>query len=111
MFESIIYFGMMWDIVLLIFGRSELCLEFDYFVVYSFEWEDLGNLNFFVYFIFKVVGGVGIMSFELVSVLYVYVVVEMIFVFNCEVVEVCKIFENIYCSVNIVMVNEMKILF
>lgn len=80
-------------------------------MVYSPECEDFGNLDYFVSGIFKVVGGIDEISCELVMVLYVHVIVKMVLVANCEIVEVCKILENIYCLVNIVMVNELKVLF
>ena len=38
-------------------------------------------------------------------------VVQTVPVPSCEVAEACKILENTYRSVNIAMVNEMKVLF
>jgi len=38
-------------------------------------------------------------------------VVRIVPVANCEVAEACKILENTYRSVNIAMVNELKVLF
>ena len=37
--------------------------------------------------------------------------VQVVPVSNCEVAEACKILENTYRSVNIAMVNELKVLF
>ena len=43
--------------------------------------------------------------------LYGQAVVRVVPVSNCEVAEACKILENTYRSVNIAMVNELKMLF
>ena len=43
--------------------------------------------------------------------LYSKAVVNIVPVANCEVAEACKILENTYRSVNIAMVNELKMLF
>jgi UDP-N-acetyl-D-glucosamine dehydrogenase len=43
--------------------------------------------------------------------LYSQAVVRVVPVSNCEVAEACKILENTYRSVNIAMVNELKMLF
>ncbi|MEO8497534.1 MAG: nucleotide sugar dehydrogenase, partial [Planctomycetota bacterium] len=42
---------------------------------------------------------------------YDHAVVETVPVSSCEVAEACKILENTYRSVNIAMVNELKVLF
>ena len=43
--------------------------------------------------------------------LYAQAVVRVVPVSSCEVAEACKILENTYRSVNIAMVNELKMLF
>jgi UDP-N-acetyl-D-glucosamine dehydrogenase len=43
--------------------------------------------------------------------LYSHAVVNVVPVSNCEVAEACKILENTYRSVNIALVNELKMLF
>jgi UDP-N-acetyl-D-glucosamine dehydrogenase len=50
-------------------------------------------------------------SLELAQALYSHAVVRVIPVSSCEVAEACKILENTYRSVNIAMVNELKVLF
>ena len=50
-------------------------------------------------------------SLELAVALYQQAVVQTVPVSSCEVAEACKILENTYRSVNIAMVNELKLLF
>ena len=50
-------------------------------------------------------------AIELAELLYGQAVVRVVPVSNCEVAEACKILENTYRSVNIAMVNELKMLF
>ncbi len=59
----------------------------------------------------KVVGGLDPRSLELARALYSQAVVRVVPVSSCEVAEACKILENTYRSVNIAMVNELKMLF
>ena len=56
-------------------------------------------------------GGIESGSAELAQALYSQAVVKIVPVSNCEVAEACKILENTYRSVNIAMVNELKVLF
>jgi UDP-N-acetyl-D-glucosamine dehydrogenase len=57
------------------------------------------------------VGGIDAFSSRLAGLFYQTAVVEVITVSSCEVAEACKILENTYRSVNIAMVNELKMLF
>jgi len=59
----------------------------------------------------KVVGGAEPASARLAEALYSKAVVNIVPVSSCEVAEACKILENTYRSVNIAMVNELKMLF
>ena len=83
----------------------------DFFLAYSPEREDPGNPKFSAAGIPKVVGGIEAGSAELAEALYSQAVVKVVPVSNCEVAEACKILENTYRSVNIAMVNELKVLF
>ena len=80
-------------------------------MAYSPEREDPGNPNFSAAGIPKVVGGIEASSAELAHALYSQAVVKVVPVSSCEVAEACKILENTYRSVNIAMVNELKMLF
>jgi UDP-N-acetyl-D-glucosamine dehydrogenase len=97
--------------VLPILAAKGLKLGTDYFVAYSPEREDPGNPNYTASGIPKVVGGVEPTSARLAEALYSKAVVNIVPVSSCEVAEACKILENTYRSVNIAMVNELKMLF
>ncbi len=109
--ESTTYPGTTRDVVLPILQRSGLDVGSDFFLAYSPEREDPGNPDFSASRIPKVVGGMDERSLELAVALYGQAVVETVPVANCEVAEACKILENTYRSVNIAMVNELKMLF
>jgi UDP-N-acetyl-D-glucosamine dehydrogenase len=91
--------------------RSGLTLGQDYFLAYSPEREDPGNRDFGTKNIPKVVGGMNQESTRLATELYRSSVDSIVAVENCEIAEACKILENTYRSVNIAMVNELKLLF
>lgn len=109
--ESTTYPGTTRDVILPILEKSGLNVEEDFFVAYSPEREDPGNVDFAARNIPKVVGGFGPNSLELATKLYKHAVSEVVPVKSCEVAEACKILENTYRSVNIAMVNELKVLF
>lgn len=109
--ESTTYPGTTRDVVLPILAPKGLQVGQDYFLAFSPEREDPGNPNFTAHTIPKVVGGIDPTSGRLAQLLYSQAVVRVIPVSNCEVAEACKILENTYRSVNIAMVNELKMLF
>ena len=83
----------------------------DYFLAYSPEREDPGNLTFSNTNIPKVVGGTDALSQELAVRLYAQVMARVVPVSSAEVAKACKILENTYRAVNIALVNELKVLF
>lgn len=109
--ESTTYPGTTRDVVRPILDHAGLTLGTDYFLAYSPEREDPGNPQFTASRIPKVIGGMDEASRDLAVSLYAAAVVQVVPVSNCEVAEACKILENTYRSVNIAMVNELKILF
>ena len=109
--ESTTYPGTTRDVVLPILAGSGLKLGEDFFLAYSPEREDPGNPDYSASSIPKVVGGLDPDSLHLAESLYRHAVVDTVPVSSCEVAEACKILENTYRSVNIAMVNELKILF
>ncbi len=109
--ESTTYPGTTRDVVLPILAAGGLKVGEDFFLAYSPEREDPGNPNYTASGIPKVVGGIEPRSAELAEALYGQAVVQIVPVANCEVAEACKILENTYRSVNIAMVNELKMLF
>jgi UDP-N-acetyl-D-glucosamine dehydrogenase len=109
--ESTTYPGTTRDVMLPILLGSGLAAGRDFFLAYSPEREDPGNPIYSAEKIPKVVGGIDAESGRLAAALYGHAVVEVIEVPNCETAEACKIIENTYRSVNIAMVNELKMLF
>jgi UDP-N-acetyl-D-glucosamine dehydrogenase len=109
--ESTTYPGTTRDVVLPILNQSGLVVGQDYFLAYSPEREDPGNPDHSAQRIPKVVGGIDEPSLQLALALYSHAVVATVPVSSCEVAEACKILENTYRSVNIAMVNELKVLF
>lgn len=83
----------------------------DFYVAYSPEREDPGRKDFSTRTIPKVVGGLDAASLEVAVACYSEVIDHVVPVSSCEVAEACKITENVYRSVNIALVNELKLLY
>jgi len=109
--ESTTYPGTTRDVMLPILEAKGLRVGEDFFLAYSPEREDPGNPVFSAEKIPKVVGGVEPHSTELATAFYRQAVVNVVPVSVAEVAEAAKILENTYRSVNIAMVNELKMLF
>lgn len=87
---------------------SKLIAGTDFHVVFSPEREDPGNVKFTVKSIPKVVGGFNDGSKELGILLYSQIIDTVVPVSSTETAEITKLFENIYRTVNIALVNELK---
>jgi UDP-N-acetyl-D-glucosamine dehydrogenase len=109
--ESTTYPGTTRDVVLPILSAGGLKAGKDFFLAFSPEREDPGNPKYTAESIPKVVGGIDAQSGRLAALLYEQAVVRVVQVSNCEIAEAAKIVENTYRSVNIAMVNELKVLF
>jgi UDP-N-acetyl-D-glucosamine dehydrogenase len=83
----------------------------DFFVAYSPEREDPNNRDFGTSTIPKVVGGLDADSLEVACRLYDCVICRTVPVSSCRTAEATKLMENIFRSVNIALVNELKIVF
>jgi UDP-N-acetyl-D-glucosamine dehydrogenase len=83
----------------------------DFFVSFSPEREDPNNKNFSTATIPKVVGGIDDSSRKVASALYSSVVTRTVEVSDCRTAESAKLMENIFRSVNIALVNELKVVF
>ena len=79
-------------------------------MVYSPEREDPGNPRYSTQTIPKVVGGITQSCLESGIALYESIIDKVIPVSTTRAAEMTKLLENIYRSVNIAMVNELKIL-
>jgi UDP-N-acetyl-D-glucosamine dehydrogenase len=97
------------DVMLPRLQARGLTLGQDFFLAYSPEREDPGRKDHNTQTIPKLVGGVDPVSGELAVALYRKAIKEVIPVSTAEVAEAAKLLENIYRSVNIALVNEMKI--
>jgi len=80
------------------------------FVIYSPEREDPGNASFTTNNIPKVVGGHTPACLEVGKALYGQAIDRIVPVTSTKAAEMTKLLENIHRSVNIGLVNEMKIL-
>jgi UDP-N-acetyl-D-glucosamine dehydrogenase len=83
----------------------------DVFLAFSPEREDPSNPRYTTRSIPKLVGGVTPACTRLASALYGAVIEQPVVVRSARVAEAAKILENTYRSVNIALVNELKMLF
>ncbi|MBY0471668.1 nucleotide sugar dehydrogenase [bacterium] len=88
--------------------RSKLKVGQDAFVVFSPEREDPGNQKFETQTIPKVVGGTTKACLDVGVALYSQVIGKVVPVTSTQTAEMAKLLENIYRSVNIGLVNELK---
>ena len=94
-----------------ILEKSGLRAGKDFNLAFSPEREDPNNGHFNVRNIPKVVGGYTPKCLEAATALYGCIVEKTVPVSSPRVAEAAKLLENIYRSVNIALVNELKILF
>jgi UDP-N-acetyl-D-glucosamine dehydrogenase len=109
--ESTTYPGTTRDVLRPILEKSGLSSGTDFFIAYSPEREDPGNIEFSTTTIPKVVGGDGPDALNLANALYGAFVPQTVLVSSPEIAEAVKLTENIFRSVNIALVNELKILY
>ncbi|MCB1744369.1 MAG: nucleotide sugar dehydrogenase, partial [Gammaproteobacteria bacterium] len=109
--ESTTYPGTTRDIVAPILKKAGFKPGTNVFLAYSPEREDPNNATFSTASIPKVVGGTDATSGKLAAVLYEQIISKVVPVTSAEVAEAAKLLENIFRSVNIAMVNELKIVF
>lgn len=82
-----------------------------FFLAYSPEREDPGNKDFSTKTISKVVGGNGELASDLAISVYGLFIDKVVKVNSTKIAECVKLTENIFRSVNIALVNELKIIF
>ena len=83
----------------------------DFHLAYSPEREDPGRRDASVQTIPKVVGGLTTECAELAEALYSQAIDKIHKVSSCRVAEATKLLENIFRSVNIALVNELKVVY
>ena len=109
--ESTTWPGTTLEIVAPILDGTGLRRGVDFFLAYSPEREDPGNREFRTAAIPKVVGGDGAAAAALAEVLYRALVVDVVPVSSTTTAEAVKLTENIFRSVNIALVNELKLIY
>src|SRR5579883_1086972 len=109
--ESTTYPGTTRDVVKPILEAGGLSSGRDFWLAYSPEREDPGNVDFTTSRIPKVVGGDGQEATLLAEALYAQFVEHTVRVRSAETAEAVKLTENIFRAVNIALVNELKLVF
>ncbi len=109
--ESTSYPGTTDEVLRPILAASGLVLGEELFLAYSPEREDPGNDKFSTDRIPKVLGADDPASRILVEALYGRVISRTVAVSSSRTAEAVKITENVFRSVNIALVNELKVIF
>ncbi len=108
--ESSTYPGTTEEVVKPILEESGLKADVDFWVAFSPEREDPNNPNYSTKTIPKVVGANTEYARKLVKAIYEKVIVKTVAVSSSQAAEATKLLENIFRSVNIALVNEMKMI-
>jgi UDP-N-acetyl-D-glucosamine dehydrogenase len=115
--ESTTYPGTTEEILLPLFERAESAgkngfkVGKDFYLAFSPEREDPNNSKYSTSTIPKVVGGVTPKCLKVAKAIYDHVIVETVPVSSPRAAEATKLLENIYRSINIALVNELKMVF
>lgn len=108
--ESTTYPGTTVEVLQPILEKNGLKAGVDFALAFSPEREDPGNPNFGTADIPKVVGGIDAHSSQIAASLYGVALKEVVPVSSTQAAELTKLLENIFRSVNIALVNELKVL-
>jgi UDP-N-acetyl-D-glucosamine dehydrogenase len=115
--ESTTFPGTTEEILLPLFEKAESAgnngfkVGKDFYLAFSPEREDPNNPKYSTSTIPKVIGGVTQKCLEAAKALYDQIIVETVTVSSPRAAEATKLLENIYRSVNIALVNELKMVF
>lgn len=109
--ESTTYPGTTRDVVKPILDATGLSCGKDYYLAYSPEREDPGNIQFETAKIPRVIGGESRESAELARLLYDTIVPRTVMVSSTATAEAVKLTENIFRAVNIALANELKVIY
>jgi UDP-N-acetyl-D-glucosamine dehydrogenase len=91
--------------------NSKLKAGVDFHLAFSPEREDPGNPNSVVATIPKIVGGFTPACLKKAVDLYSIAIKHLVPVSSCRVAEAAKLLENIFRSINIALVNELKVVY
>jgi UDP-N-acetyl-D-glucosamine dehydrogenase len=108
--ESTTYPGTTDEVVQPMLEEKGLKAGVDFFLAFSPERVDPGNVQFPTKNIPKVVGGHGPASTEMAAALYGQVVTSVVPVSSTRVAEMVKLLENTFRAVNIGLVNEIALM-
>lgn len=92
-------------------GKKKFVVGKDFYLAFSPEREDPNNPKYSTATIPKVVGGVTPNCLKIALELYNQVIVKTVPVSSPRAAEATKLLENIYRSINIALVNELKMVF
>ncbi|MBA3817081.1 MAG: nucleotide sugar dehydrogenase, partial [Parachlamydiaceae bacterium] len=90
--------------------KGKIVLGKDLYLCFSPEREDPGNKAYHTKNIPKLIGGANPESLHLGVALYNLAIEQVVALSSTRVAETAKLFENIFRSVNIALVNELKII-
>jgi len=105
--ESTTYPGTTREVLLPILESSGLKGGSDFYLAFSPERVDPGSKSYSIKNTPKIVGGINMESTEVAALLYSQVAGEVVPVASPEIAEMTKLFENVFRSVNIALVNEL----
>jgi UDP-N-acetyl-D-glucosamine dehydrogenase len=108
--ESTTYPGTTEEVMQPILSAGGLKAGQDLYLAFSPERVDPGNRSFKTHNTFKLVGGVTPACLRVAKAFYEQSVVKIYPVSSPRVAEMTKVFENVFRSVNIALVNELAIL-
>lgn len=109
--ESTTFPGTTSEVLAPILEKSGLKQDVDFFLAFSPEREDPGNADFSTSTIPKVVGADSPEALEIVTALYGNFIKKLVQVPTTKIAEAVKLTENIFRSVNIALVNELKLVY
>jgi UDP-N-acetyl-D-glucosamine dehydrogenase len=104
--ESTTYPGTTREVCLPILEKNGLKVGKDFYLAFSPERIDPGTVKYSLKNVPKVVGGIESESTKMALLLYSQIVDKVYPVSSAEVAEMTKVFENVFRSVNIALVNE-----
>lgn len=108
--ESTTYPGTTEELILPLLKERGYKVGVDFFLAFSPERVDPGNLNYHTHNTPKIVGGVTPACSRIVKVLYEQVISQVIPVSSTKAAEMVKLLENTFRSVNIGLVNEVALM-
>ncbi|RAI33224.1 nucleotide sugar dehydrogenase [Rhodoplanes serenus] len=109
--ESTTYPGTTMEVLAPLFSARGLDLDGEFFLGFSPEREDPGNLDYETTTIPKVIGGHGEHATKLIAAFYGSFVETVVPVSSPGIAEAVKLTENIFRAVNIALVNELKVVY